>query len=285
MQTIPLSFFRRLTLHLWKDVARDPTIFGTVDLDVTNVQALIADIARERGVKVSVFHAAALAIAKSFRRFPDLNRKVIGKRIVELDTVDVSFPVTLAPEKPGDPEIMFGKVVDLDQRTLADAGDGFRAATTRARELAAAPMTRWSDQLGRYLPDWMLGIGMNQGWALFKRINFARFGIRHHPFGSTTISNIGALGPIDGLTNMSTMALLIPMGYASSFLLGPTLEKPVVVDGKVEVRPMASLTYGIDHRVVDGFGFMRYVDYWVACFRDPAHYLMQVFPDHTPGVR
>jgi len=281
---VPLTLFRRLTLHLWRDVARDPTVFGTLDLDVSRVQRLIAGL-RDGGSKPTVFHAVSLAIARSFRRFPDLNRKVAGKKILQLSTVDVSFPVTLVPERPGDPEVMFGKVDDLDTMTLPEAAVAFGEAARRARAAAKAPVTRWSEQVGRFVPDWMMAFGMNQGWSAFKRLDLSRLGIRRHPFGSTTISNMGSLGPIQGLTNLSTMALLIPMGYASSFLLGPTIDKPVAIDGKVEIRPMVSLTYGVDHRVLDGFGFMRYADYWVACFREPERYLMELDPDHTQGVR
>lgn len=279
MRKVPLSFFRRLTLHLWRDVARDPTIFGVCELDASNVNRVLANIREDGGPKVTLLHAAALALARSYRRYPELNSKVIGHRIAQLDTIDISFPVALRPDENGASEMFFAKVNDVDSMTLPEVAVAFAEAARRARRAGAHPVTRWVDRVGRVVPDSLMSLGMNQGWGLFKRINFRRLGMRHHPFGSTTISNIGAIGPVEGVASLSTMALIIPMGYTSSFLLGPTIERPVVEDGEIVARPLVPLTYGIDHRVVDGSGFMRYVDFWAKCFRDPDRYLMSR-PEH-----
>ena len=193
---------------------------------------------------------------------------------MQLDTIDISFPVNLSPEQPGDLEILFGKVNDVDKMTLPEVANACRKVSEKVRRVGNSELTKKADRLGRYLPDSLLSLGMNQGWELFKRVNFSKLGISHHPFGSTTISNIGAIRRIDGLTGLSTMALIIPMGYTSSYLLGPTVDRPVVEDRAIVAKPVASLTYGIDHRVLDGFGFVRYVDFWTQCFRNPERYLM-----------
>lgn len=274
MKRVPLSFFRRLTLHLWRDVSRDPTIFGVCELDSSRVKTVIDDVRAGGGPKITLLHAAALALARSYRRYPELNSKVVGKKVLQLDSVDITFPVTLSPQQPGDLEILFAKVNDVDRMTLPEVAVAFADASTRARELAQRPLTRLVDRAGRLLPDALIGLGMSHGWELFKRVDFSKVGLRHHPFGSTTISNIGAIRPIEGLTGLTTMALIIPMGYTSSYLLGPATDKPVVEHGAIVVRPIVPLTYGIDHRVCDGFNFVRYVDYWTRCFREPSRFLM-----------
>lgn len=282
MKRVPLSFFRRLTLHLWNDGARDPTIFGVCELDATRVNACLAQIRRSGGPKATLLHAVALALARSYRRYPALNSKVVGKRVMQLETVDITFPVNLAPEAATDLELLFAKVDDVDRLTLPEVAEAFGRAAERTRRLATPRNTRLLDRATRFIPDPLLALAMNQGWSLFKRIDFSRLGVRHHPFGSTTISNIGAIEPLEGLTGLSTMALIIPMGYTSSYLLGPTTEKPVAENGQVVVRPIVSLTYGIDHRVLDGSGFVRYVDFWTRCFREPERYLMGHEQPHPP---
>ena len=281
MRNLKLSFFRRLTMHLWKDVARDPTIFGVCELDASKVLACMQRIRAEGGPKVTLLHAAALTLARSYRRYPDLNAKVVGSKILRLDSIDITFPVNLSPEEPGDLEILFGKVNDLDRLDLPQAAEAFRAAADRARKLGSSRATRWAQRVGDLVPNRVLSLGMNQGWDLFKRVNFSRLGMRHHPFGSTTISNIGALPVSPTLRGLSAMALIIPMGYVSSYLLGPTVDRPVAEDGEVVVRPIVPLTYGIDHRVVDGFGFMRYVDFWTRTFDDPERFLMRDEDPHA----
>jgi pyruvate/2-oxoglutarate dehydrogenase complex dihydrolipoamide acyltransferase (E2) component len=236
---------------------------------------LIARIRDEGGPKVTLLHAAALTLAKSYQRYPELNSKIIGHRIAQLETIDISFPVALKAEQPGGSDMFFAKVNDVDKMTLPEVAVAFADAAKRARHAGTHPVTQWIDRAGRVVPDAVMSLAMNQGWGLFKRINFDRLGMPHHPFGSTTISNIGAVQKIDGVASLSTMALIIPMGYTSSFLLGPTIERPIVEDGEIVARPLVPLTYGIDHRVVDGSGFMRYVDFWAKCFKDPEEYLMR----------
>jgi pyruvate dehydrogenase E2 component (dihydrolipoamide acetyltransferase) len=63
--------------------------------------------------------------------------------------------------------------------------------------------------------------------------------------GTFTISNLGMFG-IEQFT-----AVLNPP-QAAILAVGSTEEKPVVRDGRVEVRPLLSLTITCDHRAIDG---------------------------------
>jgi pyruvate dehydrogenase E2 component (dihydrolipoamide acetyltransferase) len=63
--------------------------------------------------------------------------------------------------------------------------------------------------------------------------------------GTFTISNLGMYG-IDQF-----VAVLNPP-QVSILAVGTIEEKPVVVDGDLEIRPMMTLTLTSDHRAVDG---------------------------------
>lgn len=63
--------------------------------------------------------------------------------------------------------------------------------------------------------------------------------------GSMTVSNLGMLG-IDSFIPVINLGESVIMG------VGRILEKPVAVEGRVEVRRMMTLTLSCDHRVVDG---------------------------------
>jgi 2-oxoisovalerate dehydrogenase E2 component (dihydrolipoyl transacylase) len=64
--------------------------------------------------------------------------------------------------------------------------------------------------------------------------------------GSTfTVSNFGALGLDEGVP-------VINYPEAAILGMGSLKQRPVVVDGKVVVRPTMSLTCAFDHRIVDG---------------------------------
>lgn len=70
--------------------------------------------------------------------------------------------------------------------------------------------------------------------------------------GSFTISNQGAIGGshFTPIVNKPDVAILG---------LGKAVKKPVVVEGKIEIRPMLPLTVSYDHRVIDGGGAARFV--------------------------
>jgi pyruvate dehydrogenase E2 component (dihydrolipoamide acetyltransferase) len=70
---------------------------------------------------------------------------------------------------------------------------------------------------------------------------------------STTISNLGGLG-IDRFD-----ALLIPP-QPTILSVGRMVEVPVVVDGRVRVRPMMEVGLTVDHRVADGADGARFLE-------------------------
>ena len=87
--------------------------------------------------------------------------------------------------------------------------------------------------------------------------------------GTFTITNGGIFGSL-----MSTPILNPPQ----SGILGmhKILERPVAVDGKVEVRPMMYLALTYDHRIVDGREAVQFLVHIKEQIEDPARLLLQV---------
>jgi pyruvate dehydrogenase E2 component (dihydrolipoamide acetyltransferase) len=63
--------------------------------------------------------------------------------------------------------------------------------------------------------------------------------------GTFTISNLGMFG-------IEQFVAVLNPPQAAILAVGATEEKPVVVDGQVEVRPLMSMTITCDHRAIDG---------------------------------
>ena len=64
--------------------------------------------------------------------------------------------------------------------------------------------------------------------------------------GTFTITNVGAWGSVDWFTPIINQPESAILG------VGRTVERPVVVDGQIVVRPMMGLSLSFDHRVIDG---------------------------------
>lgn len=67
-----------------------------------------------------------------------------------------------------------------------------------------------------------------------------------------TISNLGMFG-------VSSFGAIINQPNSAILSVSATVEKPVVVDGEITIRPMMSLGLTIDHRVVDGLAGAKFM--------------------------
>lgn len=87
--------------------------------------------------------------------------------------------------------------------------------------------------------------------------------------GTFTISNGGVYGSM-----LSTPILNPPQ----SGILGlhNIMERPVAVDGKVEIRPMMYLALSYDHRIIDGKGAVSFLVALKNAIEDPARLLLEI---------
>jgi 2-oxoglutarate dehydrogenase E2 component (dihydrolipoamide succinyltransferase) len=87
--------------------------------------------------------------------------------------------------------------------------------------------------------------------------------------GTFTISNGGVYGSL-----LSTPILNPPQ----SGILGmhKTQERPVVIGGKVEVRPMMYLALSYDHRIIDGREAVTFLVRLKECIEDPQRMLLEI---------
>jgi len=87
--------------------------------------------------------------------------------------------------------------------------------------------------------------------------------------GTFTISNGGVYGSL-----MSTPILNAPQ----SGILGmhKVQERPMVIDGKIEIRPMMYLALSYDHRIVDGREAVTFLVRVKECLEDPARIVLDL---------
>ena len=87
--------------------------------------------------------------------------------------------------------------------------------------------------------------------------------------GTFTISNGGVYGSL-----MSTPILNAPQ----SGILGmhKIQDRPMVVGGKIEVRPMMYLALSYDHRIVDGREAVTFLVRVKDCLEDPARLVLDL---------
>jgi pyruvate dehydrogenase E2 component (dihydrolipoamide acetyltransferase) len=99
------------------------------------------------------------------------------------------------------------------------------------------------------LPQPVLRVAMRAvAWAVGERgWSLPWLGIEASPFGSAMVSSVGMLGLPTGFSPLVWL-YRVPL----LVLVGEISDKPLAIDGKVEIRPVLPVTFTVDHRYVDG---------------------------------
>jgi len=86
--------------------------------------------------------------------------------------------------------------------------------------------------------------------------------------GTFTITNFGAMGGIYGFP-------IIHHPEVAILGMGKIIEKPIVMEGKIEIRQILPLSLSFDHRVVDGAEAVRFMNAVIELLEDPGLILME----------
>jgi 2-oxoglutarate dehydrogenase E2 component (dihydrolipoamide succinyltransferase) len=102
-----------------------------------------------------------------------------------------------------------------------------------------------------------------------QRAKTGKLGLEDMQGGTFTITNGGVYGSL-----MSTPIINPPQ----SGILGMhgIVERPIGVDGKIELRPMMYIALSYDHRLVDGRGAVLFLKHIKNCLEDPSRMLLEI---------
>lgn len=234
----------------WRKVAstiyrkpRDSKIYGSVDIDVTELEKFIAK-KRKEGVKTTLTHLMTLIVARAFREeVPELNAYIRRGKVVKRNSVDAMVSVLLKADEMGSV-----KIPDADRLTVAELSDiiaekikssrsGYENSAMQSKHLLSSipwPFRTWLFNLYKIVTiDWGLSLPV---------VNLSS-----DSFGSFIISNIGTLGLDTGYG-----ALLPSSNVSIVLIIGKVYKKPLVVNDEIIARKVFTLSATLDHRVVDG---------------------------------
>ncbi len=158
----------------WRKVAssiyRRPTdskIFGSVELDVTDLEAYIAE-KRKSGVKATLTHVFILAAARALKHeVPELNTYIKRGNVVLRDHIDVMVSVLLRESQMGSVLIR-----DADTLTLEELIEVMNKEVKNARQGSENKTMQIKDKLARIpwpFRGWVFRIlkTITADWGLF----------------------------------------------------------------------------------------------------------------------
>ena len=249
------SDWRKVASSIYKK-PRDSKIYGSVDLDITEVEKFIAS-KRKEGVKTTLTHIMTLIIARAFREeVPELNAYVKRGKVVKRKSVDAMVSILLKGDEMGSV-----KIENADQLTIAELADVIAEKIKQSRsgdENSAMQSKHMLSSFPWPLRNWLFNIYkiVTIDWGF----SFPWLNLSSDSFGSFNLSNIGTLGLDTGYA-----ALLPSSNLSIVLIIGKDYKKPVVINNNIVVRKVFTLSATLDHRVVDGshggklFRFIKYM--------------------------
>ena len=234
--------WRKVASSIYKKPT-DSKIYGTVELDVTDLEKFISQ-KRKEGVKTTLTYILTLIVGRAIRQdVPELNTYVKRGKIKQRKQVDATVSVLLPGGQMGSV-----KVENADQLTISELSDKI-AKEIRDSRKGDENDTMQSKSMLASIPwpfrNWLFEIykTITIHWG----ISLPGIGLDSNSFGSYVISNIGSVGLDTGYGS------LLPSSNVSVvWILGSINKKPVVVNDEIVPRRIMALSATLDHRVVDG---------------------------------
>lgn len=234
----------------WRKVAStiykkptDSKIYGTVDLDVTDLEKFIS-AKRKEGVKTTLTYIITLIVGRAIRQdVPELNTYVKRGKIKQREQVDATVSVLLPGGQMGSVKVenadklTITELTDKIAREIRESRKGDENDTMQSKGKLASvpwPFRNWLFKLYKTI-------------TIHWGISLPGLGLDSNSFGSYVISNIGSVGLDTGYGS------LLPSSNVSVvWILGSINKKPVVINDEIVPRRIMTLSATLDHRVVDG---------------------------------
>lgn len=267
-----VSPFRKVAMGTWK-TAKDPSVYGYMEIDMSKVEEFLPEYCKKHDVKITPAHLVGRALAFCMKRRPEINAMIRGSRIYLRENVSLFYQVNIPGE--GEDKIkkatLSGAVIhEAENLTTSQIAKTLREKASNIRAGKDAEMKKNMDVF-KILPWWFVRYYLDiASWLMYGlNLNLKFLGIPSDPFGSAMITNIGSLG-ID-----VAWAPLCPYTRVPLLLtIGATTDKPVAVNGQVEVRPILPIAVTFDHRLIDGVHAANMAKDFKMCFGEPEKYLL-----------
>jgi hypothetical protein len=253
----------------------DPTMVWGSTVDAQGLEAYIQQVNLTSPILITAAHVLLQAVGRTLAEFPQLNRRVVGRRIYAFRDVNVRI-MTYDRQREEVDVVLIRHADHLNLVRIAQLL--WRSQTDTARGVSLDYqdkqwLRRWPERLLRWAIRGYLSLDRNFRLPKVGRIDrISSAPVLVNYFGFAAAPSLHAYKPSsfpDGSSHLNvTMGRIEP--------------RPVVVNGQVEVRRIAPLFVRADHRLADPFVLARFVSTLQTLLQDPAR--METENERTHGA-
>ncbi len=242
----------------------DPTMVWGTDVDVEELLSFVKQCNQSSDVVVSVAHVLVKAVAVTLAKFPDLNCRIVGRRIYRFR--DVNVRLVSLDRKTSEVDIL--TLPQADKASLQEIG---RTLWEHQMQLATNEGGDRADKalLRRWCPDWLEPSLVRLFWWLDRNFRLPRIGRIDRHLDSSVVVNHLAYAEAPPM-RMYKPSKFVDETSLLSVTLGGIQETPVVREGRVVVGRVAPLFVRMDHRVTDAHRLSYFVRHLRESLSHPA---------------
>jgi pyruvate dehydrogenase E2 component (dihydrolipoamide acetyltransferase) len=223
---------------------REGAVHIKMEIDVTKTQQYIERIREETGERVTMTHLVGKSLGLAISRSSRGNSRIVLGRFVPRETVDIAFLVHV----PDTNDLAFVTVRDVVNKPMPEVSKELNKNSNTIRQKKDKDFNS-TLQVTKLLPTFLLHLVGSFGAFLSNclGVSVPQLGLKPHSFGSGYVTSLGMYGieeayaPITHITHAGFL-----------MLVGAIVDKPVVINGEIHIRPMMTVTGTADHRYVDG---------------------------------
>lgn len=261
-----LPTFRRMAIGTWH-AADDPTVYGTLEVRMDKAMAWIERYRARTGLRVTVSHLVARAVAEMLRENPDANALLRFHRLWLRKRIGVFLQVALVDEATGRADLSGVTLYDLERKSMREV---VTEMEEKVRHVRAGTDRTLEGSRRRFdlIPQCLMNLVLRFVSFWMYDLNLPFPGMPRDPFGSIVVTNVGALGLDTAYVPLLPFAR-VPMLLA----LGAVRAVPVVDNGAVVPGQVMKIHATFDHRYLDGVHLSRMAQLLRSWLEDPeAHF-------------
>jgi hypothetical protein len=243
-----LPGFRKMFPFLMR-TRTESVIYYPQRVRLSNTLAWLDQVNAGREKKISLFYVVLAAGVRTLALRPDANRFVVGRRIYQRRTIDVSFVVKRELTEQAaetnvkisfDPRSTIAEVVER----VTSAVQATKQSRTSADEKMCDTLTSLPPALTRLI---MSGVRTLDTFGLLP----ASFIKGDSLYTSAYLANLGSIG-LDAVFHH-----MFEWGNAAFFIVvGKRKKEPVINErGEIEVQEVADMNISLDERITDGVNY------------------------------
>ena len=187
-----ISSFRKLAIGTWQ-TAYDPTVYGSMTVRMEKALAYIEKFRQVHGVRLTVTHLVAKAVAEALHRCPDANAILRFNKIYLRQGVTISILVVQTDQGDGKVDLTAAKIENAETKSLKQMAEELQATIDRVRTRKEESLEKGKG-LVAMVPFIFMNVFLKVLAFFMYTLNLRVPGVPRDAFGGATITNVGSLG-------------------------------------------------------------------------------------------